>query len=458
MKKTRRHFALLLILVLCLNLFPIGAMAAGNSISTATSISIGKSYTGKLTKDNTTDFYKIKLSSAGRLTMNCLNELGSIRYALYDGNGSSIWGYSYYADSSGVNHAQKVWDLTKGVYYIAVSNQQTGVAPTSYGSYTIDLAFTSAKETIAETQGGSNNTLASADDVALEKVYKGQTALNDKKDFYRFTMPAKGTLKIAVSAHNSALHFTVYDASGSTKWQYSYYADSNGVLKVSKSLELAKGRYYFVVTNEGTGNSTPGSGPYAFKLTAITSSSGGSSSGGSSSGGSSSGGSSSTQTSGWVKSGTKWRYRGADGTYAKNAWRLVDGKQYRFDSAGYMITGWAQVYGKWYYFGTSGAMQKGWVKVGGVWYYLAWDGVMQTGWKKIDGTWYYFSGSGAMQTGWQKIGGVWYYFTSSGAMTIGWRMINGHWYYFNGSGAMQTGWQEIGNKWYHFNSSGALDS
>jgi len=136
----------------------------------------------------------------------------------------------------------------------------------------------------------------------------------------------------------------------------------------------------------------------------------------------------------WIKSGNRWWYRHADGSYTKN--------------------GWEKISGKWYHFDKSGWMQTGWLKDGGKWYYLNSSGAMATGWVKVSNKWYYMNSSGAMTTGWQKVSNKWYYMNSSGAMQTGWIKLSGKWYYLNSSGAMLTGRQKIGNKWYTFNSSG----
>lgn len=133
----------------------------------------------------------------------------------------------------------------------------------------------------------------------------------------------------------------------------------------------------------------------------------------------------------WKKSGGKWWYRHADGSYTRNGWELIDGV--------------------WYHFDRSGWMQTGWLKAGGTWYYLASSGAMKTGWLKSGGKWYYLKNSGAMATGWYKVGGVWYWSASSGAMGAN-RWVGN--YYLTGSGAMAT------NCWigkYHVNASGKWD-
>ncbi len=164
----------------------------------------------------------------------------------------------------------------------------------------------------------------------------------------------------------------------------------------------------------------------------------------------------SVSKAGWQKSGSKWRYRNADGSYAKNAWQKIGGKWYRFDKSGYMQTGWQKIGKAWYYLGSDGAMRTGWQQIGKAWYYFQSSGAMATGWQKIGKAWYYFQSSGAMQTGWMQSGKAWYYFQSSGAMATGWQKISGKWYYFQSSGAMQTGWMQSGKTWYYFKSSGAM--
>ena len=116
----------------------------------------------------------------------------------------------------------------------------------------------------------------------------------------------------------------------------------------------------------------------------------------------------------WVKSGSRWWFKGSDGSYPSNGWEKIDKVWYHFDSSGWMQTGW--------------------VKDGGTWYYLDGSGAMKTGWLKDNGSWYYLDGSGAMKTGWFAVSGKWYYAYSSGALAIntttpdGYRVnANGEW-------------------------------
>ena len=79
----------------------------------------------------------------------------------------------------------------------------------------------------------------------------------------------------------------------------------------------------------------------------------------------------------WIKSGDRWWYRHADGSYTRNGWELIGGKWYLFDSAGWMLTGWQKLGNDWYYMESSGAMLgQGWHWIGGSCYYMYESGVM----------------------------------------------------------------------------------
>lgn len=43
---------------------------------------------------------------------------------------------------------------------------------------------------------------------------------------------------------------------------------------------------------------------------------------------------------GWIKDGIGYWYRNPDGSYPKNAWKLINHHWYLFDQNGYMATGW----------------------------------------------------------------------------------------------------------------------
>ena len=98
----------------------------------------------------------------------------------------------------------------------------------------------------------------------------------------------------------------------------------------------------------------------------------------------------------WVRSGSRWWFKGSDGSYPSNGWEKIDKVWYHFDSSGWMQTGWVKDSGSWYYLDGSGAMKTGWLKDNGSWYYLDSSGAMKTGWFTVSGKWYYAYSSGAL--------------------------------------------------------------
>ena len=162
-----------------------------------------------------------------------------------------------------------------------------------------------------------------------------------------------------------------------------------------------------------------------------------------------------TAAEGWEYTIQGWKYRKADGSYAKDEWLVVEGYWYHFDESGYRETGWIWVNGTSYYLyddghmatnewidgyyvdGCSGAwVQDEWILTDGKWWYRHADGSYTTnGWESINGYWYFFDGNGYMQTGWLNLGGTWYYLKSGGEMASNeWVENNGYRYFFNASG------------------------
>ena len=206
---------------------------------------------------------------------------------------------------------------------------------------------------------------------------------------------------------------------------------------------------------------------------------------------------------GWKKDATgKW-YLNADGSYPKNAWKLIDGNWYYFDDHGYMV------HDKWikwidsYYLKSDGRMAKNewigdfyvdqsgkWIpnKVKfieewkenstGKWYQLADGSYPKKVWKLIDGSWYYFDEHGYMVHD-KWIGN--YYLKSNGQMAknewIGkfyvdqsgkwipnkvkfveeWKENStGKWYQLEDGSYPKNAWKFIDDSWYYFNEYGYM--
>ena len=103
-----------------------------------------------------------------------------------------------------INEGTKILDIycytpnktlyfTSGTYYLGIVRNGS-----RYGNYNFKLTFSSSGESFKETNGGNNNTLSSADSISLNTDYKGQIAINDEKDFYKFNLPASDKISISI--------------------------------------------------------------------------------------------------------------------------------------------------------------------------------------------------------------------------------------------------------------------
>ncbi len=228
-----------------------------NTIAAASQISLGTTYKGQLALNDDRDIYKFSISSSGKILLSAAATMRGVRYRLYDSDGSQLW-YDYYtANNSGQNNISKSFNLTKGTYYLGVELGYTG-------NYSFKLTFTSAGETFAESQGWNNNTIAAAYRISLGTTYKGQLAINDCKDFYKFSIGSSGKYTLSSTSEVNRVYFRLYDSGGKQLWKGYYNTNNSGQCIISKNFDLTKGTYYLGVESSSyTGN-------YSFKITPHT--------------------------------------------------------------------------------------------------------------------------------------------------------------------------------------------
>lgn len=253
--------SLLLVVVFLFATFAVcmvPASAAGNTLSTATSISVGKAYSGTITDTNRSDFYTFSLSTSGRLRVKLTAFIYRTNYHIYDSKGNCVWEstWQYWNEVSEQYNMDTYIDLTSGVYYFCVE-QSSGS-----GDYNFKLSFSSSGESFKEVTGGINNSMAKASKISTDKAYKGQLAQNDDKDFYRFSLANSGSMRIRLTAYIYKTNYHIYDANGNCvwEWNYQYWNDVSEQYDMNTTINLTSGTYYFCVErNSGTGN-------YYFKL------------------------------------------------------------------------------------------------------------------------------------------------------------------------------------------------
>ena len=180
---------------------------AGSDIDDATSISLNTKYTGALSDNNDADFYKVTLNEAGAFSIRGIFRTPHIRWRLYDDLGTKLDGRDWRIDGLTQRGAcEYSWNLTRGTYYISVDRCGAG----GTGTYSFTLGLKSANETIPEEQSGSNNTSDDADEILLNKTYRGQIAFNDHVDWYKFNVPKTETVKVMARTQNSSASWAIY--------------------------------------------------------------------------------------------------------------------------------------------------------------------------------------------------------------------------------------------------------
>ncbi len=196
-------------------------------------------------------------------------------------------------------------------------------------------------------------------------------------------------------------------------------------------------------------------------------------------------------TTGWVQSGSSWKYIEKNGTSVVDGWKEIDGKRYYFNASGDMLTDTlVKDDGEYYYVSSDGSMVKNeWRELnnnGKGWYYFGPTGQASrtkgsrltiNDFETINGAKYAFSTTGKMLTGWIKASNPdttasWYdadfYFGDTGIVTEGWKKLkvkpynrNGktvskeeeYWFYFDGGQKVTDSSRYIDDRMYAFDTS-----
>lgn len=221
------------------------------SPTAATSIQLDKQYSGSLTESTPARFYKFTLSQSGVLTINSRSgDINRLYYVLYYGwdTSDSIYTYSNYNSTTGANSAEINWRLTAGTYYLGIGegynddwddNYTFGNGDVTPGTFRFTLSLDGVGESFRETNGGSNNTIATASKISLKKAYTAQIAENDKEDYFKFTLSNPSVLTISLLVVTDGdMFYRIYGKNGEEICGDFFYQGNK------HSYHLTKGTYY----------------------------------------------------------------------------------------------------------------------------------------------------------------------------------------------------------------------
>ncbi|MDD6488492.1 MAG: Ig-like domain-containing protein [Clostridia bacterium] len=112
------------------------------------------------------------------------------------------------------------------------------------------------------TVSAAGNTMATATNYTLGSNVSGSITKSNEKDFYKFTIPTSGRIKLDINAEISEAYYRIYDADGNAMFDNrKYWNNTTEVMKSSDNIDLTAGTYYFNIADSwgSTGN-------YNFKI------------------------------------------------------------------------------------------------------------------------------------------------------------------------------------------------
>lgn len=255
----KKVLAIILASIVMLSMMSVSVSATGDTMATATKVTFGTKYQNELTESDGTDFYKIVLTESGKVTINATIFL-DVYLGVYDEKGNDVINkYTYFSVAyQPMDLYNIVMDLylTSGVYYVDFRRAHEA------GEYRTTFSFESAKESIKENQGGSNESLNEAFNIELNKKYQGQIAENEGKDFYKFTLKNKTKVKMDINAFQY-VYCSVCDENGAIVKDFSLLG-YNYNINTSYEVELDDGVYY-ICFSKGNGHC----GNYDFTISQV---------------------------------------------------------------------------------------------------------------------------------------------------------------------------------------------
>ena len=264
LRKTTSVYLAVIIMLGVLTIAPISVSAAGNTANTATSYTMGNTVYGSITDSNTKDYYKFTLSTSGKITLNVTAYIYRSYYNIYDSNLNQVWasGKKNWNSATEVMTLSEEIYLTSGTYYFMVEKYYTDT-----GNYNFKMNFASSGESFKETTGGTNNSFSSANSISLNTKYNGQIAVNDDKDFYKFTLSSSRKITLNVTAYIYRSYYHIYNSSFNEVWSSNrrYWNDSSKSMIMNEDVSLSSGTYYFMVEKYYSDT-----GDYNFTLSSTT--------------------------------------------------------------------------------------------------------------------------------------------------------------------------------------------
>lgn len=214
--------------------------ATNVTFETARPLVYNSSISETMSESDNIRYYKFTLSNASQLVLKG-NTRYSVDMCIYDASKTQIWNYSV-GHGWGWNDRKDFSTeafLVGGDYYLSIESICEDVFFTATLS-NLDESFT-------ETQDINNDTYSNASPISFKQKYKGVLAHNEDVDYYKFEIPATGTVNYnMVNGAGSTIKIAVYDSS-----MNSCYTNTIGSgQRETVPIPLSEGTYYFAFAKQ----------------------------------------------------------------------------------------------------------------------------------------------------------------------------------------------------------------
>jgi len=216
--------------------------------TTATTIKSGQTYSGAITDGSDEDYYKIKVSNDGYITVNLKHSAsgtnGIYNLYVYDSKMNEVAYRNIKASEKDYTTAKI--GLKKGTYYILVDNSSVNT-----GTYKLKVTAKKASDWEKEI----NDSTSAATKISVGKTVKGATVDSGDNDYYKFTLSSATYVNVSMTHEemggtNTVWYVTIYDKNGN-RISYSsdsyMYVEAGEVYDETTPVKLAKGTYYVAV-------------------------------------------------------------------------------------------------------------------------------------------------------------------------------------------------------------------
>lgn len=233
--------------------------AENGSISDVQRYSLGSYESGSITENGPDkQYYLFSLPESGEIHITGQAAVKWVYLRVYDSSGEDVWNVNLnWNSTSEIIPIDETIVLTSGQYYFCVQKDN------GYGNYSFKMDFTPCNETFNETEGGSNNTLQTANTVSPNgTTYTAQIANNDEKDFWQFNLSESGRINFKATFYGIKwVYWKLYDENGEELLSKnpSQNSTTNNIV-VDEKVYLTSGRYYISVSRDN------GNGKYDFSI------------------------------------------------------------------------------------------------------------------------------------------------------------------------------------------------